>query len=1280
MRNLNLKHIVVTLLCLGVSSLMAQEYYIDWSGEPKEILTSSGPSFVLNFEQASHAEEFGYLPGYSVKKSGKVDIATLEKTSYVPLQEWEKTFVQEKFLSTKPTIEYIYFTEHGQTVTGLTIIPLRINPTTGNAEKLVSFDVKTTLIEAKNQSPALKKASTSTKSVLAEGTVYKLKVSADGIYKINYDYLQDLGVDVENIDPANIHIYGNAGGMLPQANDVFRYDDLPENSITIIGGDDGSFDEGDYILFMGYGQTKWAYNENTQKFDHTYNVYASDNYYFLKIDDGSGNRINTISSSSGATQTLTTFDERKYFEEDKYNLLKSGRSWYGDKFDFDVSKNYSMSIPGLVNDSEIRVTSAIMVASTSSTYFNVFANGQFIGKHNNTCSSTPCATSQSYGRKGGENITTFNINASTLSNPSSLDFQYDFYKNGNNAAVAYLNYISVNYKRNLSLTGTGTAFRAVESTDAAITAFEIANAGNNTIVWDITNPIAPLQVSGTLNSSTYTFSVETDSLREFIAFNSNASFTSPTYVGQIDNQDIHGIATPPDLLIVTHTSFLNEAEELANFRRTNDNLSVVVLTTEEIYNEFSSGYQDVSAIRDCAKMFYDRGDGSNSLKYLLLFGDASYDYKNRISNNTNFVPVYESRESLDNIKTYSSDDYFGFLDDNEGQWEETSSGNHLLDIGVGRLPVKNTEEAQNVVDKLINYAENLETLGNWRNKIAFVADDGDNNLHIRDADKLAVKVEQNHSYFNIEKIYLDAYPQISSPAGQNSPLTNTAIEKAMENGVLVLNYTGHGGEVGWAEERILSLSKISETENINNLPIFVTATCEFGRYENPAVTSAAEVAILNKKGGAIGLLTTTRPVYAFSNYAINNALYDHMFTTSDSSFKRFGEVIRDTKNTSSALIGINNRNFSMLGDPSMALAIPQKRVSITEVNGNPVNSDPDTINALQTLTLSGEVQYINGGKIGDYNGTLDIIVYDKKSEITTLGNQNPTFNFETQNSFLYRGKASIENGSFTVSFVVPKDISYQYDYGKISLYAKQNDGLVDATGDYKNLVIGGSSSEIINDDTPPEINLFMDDESFVYAGTTGSSPLFIANLSDDNGINLATGGIGHDIVATLDGEEIIMNEFYTAEKDDYTKGQVLYKFNNLSGGKHTITLKAWDTHNNSSTKKLIFIVEPDNSIVITNAYNYPNPLDNSTSFVFDHNRAGEDLEVDITIYNTTGYAVKTIKKTYIDSESRISDIEWEADDDTGKKIPDGIYIYHLNVRSLSDGTSALKTQKLVIFK
>lgn len=1278
MRHLTNFKIIFGLFLSLTGYSFGQEHSLDWNTEPKEILTEKGPTFVLDFLGAVHGEEFAYLPAYPIDLKGNVAEVTIKNAQYKPLQEWELTFLDPKYLGTEPTTEILHYTKNGEPISSVTVFPLRVNPKNNVAEKLVAFDLE--LVYSKTPVGVELKTTSTTSSVFSSGTIYKLSVISDGIYKIDYDYLSNMGVDVDNINPNSIHLYGNGGGMLPQANDESRYDDVTENRILIVGGNDGSFDENDYILFMGHGQTKWDYDSNSGRFKHTKNLYDDVNHYFLKIDNNAnGLRVNSAASVSGATKTFTAFDEHVAMESDQINLLSSGREWYGDEFNFTVSRNYTINTPGLVAGTDLSITSAIMVASSSPNLFNVFANGNLLGQHNNNCTNTPCATTAAYGTKGGDNTMVFNLNASALGNPSAIYFQYDFNKLGNTSARGFMNYIAINYKRSLTLFGNKfLKFRAAESLQHSVSAFNIAFASAFTRVWDITEPTKPLAISGTLSGTTYAVGVETDTLREFIAFNINDDFQAPTFEGTVANQNIHGITTPPELLIITHASLVPQAERLAAFRRSNDNMTVSVLTVDQIYNEFSSGNQDVTALRDCAKMLYDRGDASNSLKYILLFGDASYDYKDRIPLNTNLVPVYESRQSLNNIRSYSSDDYFGFLDDDEGEWLETTTGNHSLDVGVGRLPVKNLVEATHVVNKLISYALNLESYGNWRNKVAFVADDGDNNLHLKDADLLANKVETNHDFLNVEKIYLDAYPQLSTPSGQSSPQTYLAIDKAMDNGVLVLNYTGHGGEAGWAEERILTGTQLVNKENSNNLPIFVTATCEFGRYENPSTLSSAEIAILNPNGGAIGLLTTTRAVYAFSNFAINNALYDYMFPTTDSVYKRFGEVIKDTKNTSSALISVNNRNFSLLGDPSMAIAIPRKRIKVTQINGVPVSSDADTIRALEKLTITGEVVTNLGSKMGGYNGELEVIIYDKKSEVNTLGNQNPKTSFMAQNNYIFKGTATITNGEFSISLIVPKDIAYQYEYGKISLYAKQDNGYTDATGAYTNLVVGGSSSTIVNDNTPPKIKLYMDDESFKYAGTTGSSPLFIAYLSDDNGINLASGGIGHDIVATLDGEQIIMNEYYNAEKDDYTQGKVLYQFNDLEGGEHLITLKVWDTHNNSATSQLLFIVEPDNQIKITDLYNYPNPFSDQTTIVFDHNRAGENLDVTLKIYNMTGYLVRTITKEYISSDSLVTDITWDGTDDSGKKIPTGVYIYHLFVRSETDETTSFKTQKLVI--
>ena len=381
----------------------------------------------------------------------------------------------------------------------------------------------------------------------------------------------------------------------------------------------------------------------------------------------------------------------------------------------------------------------------------------------------------------------------------------------------------------------------------------------------------------------------------------------------------------PTMLIVTHANFLETAQDFANYKTEEKGILTKVVTVDQVYNEFSSGAQDITAIRDMAKMLYDR---SANFKFLLLFGDASYDYKNRIKENTNYVPTYQAYESMNDIKTYTSDDYFGFLEDTEGTWSE-SGQNHTLDIGVGRFPIQTIEQATGIINKIKNY-HNKELYGNWKNEITFVADDGDDNLHMKDANSLASDINQNFSEYNANKIYLDAFVQTSSAQGETSKTASEEINRQLDRGTFIVNYTGHGGEIGWTQEQILTVPQINSWTN-KQLPLFVTATCEFGRYDDPVRISGAEYTLINPNGGAIAIISTTRPVYASSNKQLNDQFYKAVFLPNkDGSMPTLGEVMISTKNNS--LNGVYNRNFSLLGDPSLTLAYPQETVKITHLN------------------------------------------------------------------------------------------------------------------------------------------------------------------------------------------------------------------------------------------------------------------------------------------------------------------------------------------------------------
>ncbi|HAS46920.1 MAG TPA: hypothetical protein DCS93_40920 [Microscillaceae bacterium] len=1107
-------------------------------------------------------------------------------------------------------------------------------------------------------------------SVLAQGTWFKIGTTQKGIYKIDYNFLRDAGMDVDNINPQNIQLYGNVGGMLPQANNATRVDDLQENAIWVVGQEDGKFDSGDYILFYAQGAVSWNYNATQKRFEHTQNIYSDSVFSFITVGTTAGKRIQVQSSVAGGTQTLSVFDDYQVYEKDERVILAqgSGREWYGELFDFDTNKSFSFNTPGLVTSTPVTITSFVMGRSALDTKFSVSVNGIALGEQ--SIAAQPQGT---YDIKGRDQITDFTINSQSLSSPEQLSIDLTYDKNNGNS-VGYLNYLRLNYQRALQLYDQQTTFRAIASLDQAVTNFSVGNLTDGAIIWDITDPLTPTLQQYQLNGTQGTFGAATTALKEFVVFQ-GSDFPLPESISATTNQNLHAL-NPTNLVIVTPDAFLSQAERLADFRRSNDGLTVSVVKIQQIYNEFSSGKQDITAIRDFARMLYTRSP--QTFRYLLLFGDGSYDYKDRIENNTNFVPIYESRESLHPILSHSSDDYFGFLEDSEGQWVENNQGDHTLEIGIGRLPVKTLEEATNVVNKLIHYANSTSTLGSWRNRVVFVADDGDVNIHQLDADVLAERVKTNHQSFNVNKLFLDAFEQVPTPNGELAPQLKASLTQNVERGALIINYTGHGGEIGWTEEKILDIPQINGWANYDKLPLFVTATCEFGRYDDPLRVSGAEYVLLNSKGGGIGLITTTRPVYSSTNFVLSKAFYADAFKPINGEMPRLGDLMIITKNNS--LNGAINRNFALLGDPSLRLAYPQHQVMVTKINSKDTTQPQDTVNALGQVTIEGEIRNLQGSLLESFDGTLDITVFDKEQTISTLGNEGSRMQFNERNSKIYVGKASVKAGKFTFTFIVPKDINYQFGNGKWSFYAQASDGKTDAQGAKTDLIIGGTNPNVVKDETPPTITLFMNDETFKNGGQVQSSATLIAKLSDESGINIAQTGVGHEIAATLNGDkenQWILNDFYTAELDTYQQGTVRYPVRDLTKGKHKITVKAWDTHNNSNEATIDFIVTDDAVLAISEVMNYPNPFRSSTTFKFDHNRAGETLQVTVQIYHRNGKLLKTLQYTTNNALSRFEGV-WDGLDQQGNKIAQGIYLYKITARSTTDGAERFATRRLVV--
>ncbi len=1109
-------------------------------------------------------------------------------------------------------------------------------------------------------------------SVLSRGKWIKIGVIKNEIYRLDYNFFKNEGLDPSSIDPRTIRLYGNGCFMLPQENSAPRAEDLTENKIYVKGEDDGHFDPGDYVLFYGESPHRLSLSDSSGKVsvDYRYNLYSDTTYYFLTFGDKSGKRISVSDLAGAGLPVVTTWDDLEYHEENNTNILESGREWYGEKFDFQTSYDFNYDLPGILSGSSLEIISSVMAQSFSATSFDVSVNGIIIGSQ--AMDPIPDAT---YAVKGIDRTDDFSVNVNSITSPDKLKLTLSYNKTSGQG-VGFLNYFILHCERELSYAGKDFVFQSQQSLSYPEIIFEVKNANVNNRVWDISDPLQPMEIKPDLQGDNMRFATETSGLKTFIVFeDGNASL--PASARTITNQDLHGSAVP-QLLIIANPLFSEAAQKLADFRNSENGISGLVATTEQVYNEFSSGAQDVTALRDFIKYLYDKGN-KTTLKYVLLFGKGSFDYKNVISGNTDFVPIYESRNSLHPIFSYASDDYFGFMDDNEGYWDETSQGDNTMDVAVGRLPVLSKDEADIIVNKLIGYETAKDRYGDWRSKICFVADDGDGVdgiIHERDADRLATLVDTLNPNYSVKKIYVDAYPQVLTPGTETSPEAKQAVQDEVNKGVLIINFTGHGNESQWTSEDVMDLPMITGFNNRSRLPLFITATCEFGRHDDPRLISGAEYALFNETGGAIALVTTSRPVFSSTNFILNQAFYDHLFLKKNNQFQTLGEIFEETKNSS--LNGSINRNFSLLGDPSMKLAFPDYDIKITGMDDSDLTQGPDTLKALKFTRMNGIISDGSGGIMENYNGTVTVTVFDKPVQHQTLGTEDPVMNYLARDNILFRGDAAVKNGTFNVEFVVPKDINYKVGKGRIDMYSVNEQENADAIGSNSDFWVGATQNNFTQDSQPPDIKLYLYDTTYHQGDLTGPNPVLVAELHDDHGISTTSYGLDKGIIAHIDDQLYDLTDYYKANANDYRNGTIEYQLTNLVEGTHVIELSARDTYNNTGTAYLTFTVSDKRTLLVDDLLNYPNPFSSGTTFTFKQNRAGEDLQIVVDIFNMNGEEVRQLNYTVENSDYKVDDLWWDGTNATGKKLGGGLYIYKVTVRSLLDGAKISKFHKLVL--
>ncbi len=1113
-------------------------------------------------------------------------------------------------------------------------------------------------------------------SVLATSNWYKISIKDAGVYKMDISFLNALGINTSNLSSNSIRLFGNGGGMLSESNAASSWiDDLSENSITVVDGGDGVINDQDYILFYANGPDRWIKDSANLRFSHQKNIYSDRSYYFLNVG-GVGKRIANSPVISSPNISINSFSERSFHELDTVNFLNSGKEWYGEEFSNapgkTTVKNFTVNIPNIQTNAALTLLSNCVARSIGvASRFDVKINNQAAGQI--TINPISGGTYDLFAQQATTLLT------GVISQPA-ISINYTYFPGSFNSQ-GWLNWFELFSRRNLSMNNVDQLlFRDWQSVGNNIGEFVISNATSNTQVWDITDPSAPLRMQGNLVNNELRFVNNCAGLREYVAFNSG-NFLLPVAAGKISNQDLHNTAAT-DFLIVTYPSFLAQAQRLANFHQQQNGLRTLVVTTNQVYNEFGSGSPDPTAIRDWVKMYYDRfgSNPANKIKYLLLFGDASFDYKNRLNNNTNFVPAYENNISLDPLSSYTSDDFFGFLDDNEDI--NSSSIINYLDIGIGRVPAATIDEAKNFVDKIEAYFK-AQSFGPWRNNLTFIADDEDQNLHLQDAETITGTVTTTGPVFNQQKIYLDAYQQETASGGKHYPQVIQAIDNKVYNGTLIWNYNGHGGPTRLAEEIILDQEIVNSWNNPDRLPLFITASCVFAPFDIPGSNSIGENILLRPKTGAIALMTTTRIVFAFSNRIMNNNYLQFALQPDvNGNYKSLGDAVKETKNYTYQTSGdvSNNRKFTLLGDPAMTLAYPALKVRTTKINGIPV-AQTDTLSATEKITIEGEVTDVQGNLLSNFNGNIYPTVFDKPQTYNTLANDagSQVTSFTGQTNVLFKGKASITNGNYSFSFKVPKDINFQYGNGRLSLYAEN--GVKDANGFFTGFIVGGASNNIGSDNEGPQIRSYLNDEKFVNGSITNQNPILIVKLTDSSGINTVGTGIGHDIVATLDGDNrkyFILNDFYQGDLNSYQQGVVHFQLPQLEAGPHTLKIKAWDVLNNSNETVLEFTVASDEKLELNHVLNYPNPFTTITNFWFEHNKPGQPLEVKVQIFTIAGRLIKTIKQAINTTGNRSSELEWNGRDDYGDKVGRGVYLYKLSV--IAPGNQKIeKVEKLTIF-
>lgn len=1108
-----------------------------------------------------------------------------------------------------------------------------------------------------------------TESVLNEGKWVKIEITETGVYKLTYADLRKMGFET----PEKVGVYGYGGWPVKEDFTKEFIDDLP--AVAVWKGSD-------YLLFYGRGVTRWEYTSG--EFVHTQNPYSTKGYYFLTDKEEAPKVMNSEASvGNGSGMQVTSFDDYVVHERELISLNNSGRELFGESLTGSsslLSLNFPR-VPGITSESAYVTMRFVALATGSQGRATLQLNGESL--LNVTIPTTGSSSTDSYTKaRAGQARQEW-----TGEKTESIDMKVS-YSNTSHENV-HLDYVRLQMKRELKPYSAYTLFRSVNSIQHA-TRFTIKEASEQTAVWDVTDPLNAKVMETTLSGSDLTFSIEAGDLREFVLVQTGSTgFSTPDKTGDVSNQNLHGLGNT-DMVIIALPFLQAQAERLAEVHRQRDGLTVEVIDPHAIYNEFSSGTPDASAYRRLMKMLYDKGLTSGEKpRFLLLFGDGLYDNRGICAKIKDSYPestihqrlllTYQSEESL-NINTYVTDDYFGFLQD-YNRFAADTIASLTMDIAVGRLPLRTETEARQAVDKIIGYMDNTQ-FGSWKNALAFVADDGSNAdsftiRHMEQANVLTEFIEENHPEFLVNKIYFDAYKKDFS--GQATyPDVRNRIQQLFKSGLLLINYVGHGDTQSWSDEKVLTQNDIA-TSSYTHLPLWVTATCDFTRFDALA-TSAGEQVFLHKTSGGIGLFTTTRVVYSESNARLNKELISHVFDRSNGKRLTLGEIMQRTKN---ALRSDNNKlNFILIGDPALRLAYPDYEIEVTSVNGRPA-TEMVTLRAQERVTVEGEIKDYSGNLLSDFNGMLYPTVLDSKDTINILDNNNRgnVFAFTDYPSTLFVGNDKVENGKFSFSFTVPKDISYSNEIGKMSLYAYDDTQGIEAQGAFQNYRVGGSSPNPDPDDEGPEIrSLYLNDSTFVSGDQVNSTPLFVAEVWDQSGVNITGSSIGHDVMLIIDGNSALsynLNNYFEHIPGSDGLGRVIFPIPQLTEGLHTAEFIVWDVHNNSSRDTFTFVVSPNVKPRLIEVYATPNPARDQADFRLVHNLPESLMHVEIRVFDMTGRLLWVGEQQGSSELFKDFILSWDLTDSSGLRLRPGVYAYRAGIKT-KYSKEATKGNKLII--